>query len=158
MILSQEGDAGLDADQDAGQDPELWNLVKTEQMADFEEIHPEGGPMLETTIARKDMAERTPLTPPSKKTRTTESWAAEQGGAQPSQVQRLSARAMQNPRDTELLALSQRAFALNLAFASSRLSAQRAFASWLGSTPVLTLADTGQPASTRRVDTRMRDR
>ena len=34
------------------------------------------------------------------------------GGAQPAQVQRLSARAMQNPRDTELLVLLQRACAL----------------------------------------------
>ena len=69
---------------------------------------------------RKATAERTPLTPPQqKKTRTMEPEAVEQGGAPPSQVQRLSARAVQKPRDTELLALSQRACALIPALASS---------------------------------------
>ena len=41
----------------------------------------------------------------------TMTWTTGQGGAQASQVQRLSARAMQNPRDTELWAISQRACA-----------------------------------------------
>ena len=96
VILSQEGGAALNAEQDARQDPELWNLDEgeTEQMAVFEEVHAPGGPMLETTRARKAAAEYTPLTPPSTKTRNTESWAAEQGRAHPSQVQRLSARAI----------------------------------------------------------------
>ena len=38
--------------------------------------------------------------------------SCEHCGAQPSQAQQLSARAMQNPRDTQLLALSQRACAI----------------------------------------------
>ena len=77
------------------------------------------GPSMEATRARKATGERTPMTPPPEKTQTTEPWAAEQEGAQPSQVQRLSARAMQNPRDMELLALSQGACALIPALASS---------------------------------------
>ena len=48
----------------------------------------------------------------SRKTRTAAPVDAAQGGAQASQAQRLSARAMVNPKDTELLALSQRACAI----------------------------------------------
>ena len=79
-------------------------------------------------------------------------------GAPPSQVQRLSARAMQNPRDTELLALSQRACAFIQALASSLNSASLLFALLLGSVPAHTLGDIGHPASTRRADTQARDR
>ena len=112
--MSQECGAALDAELDAGQDPELWDLCEDEA-----EGHALGGPSVEATRARKAAGERTPMTPPPKKTRTAAPGAVEQGGAQPSQVQRLSARAKQFPRDTEFLALSQRACAIIPALASS---------------------------------------
>ena len=78
-------------------------------MEGFEEAHAPGGPPVEVRQARKAAAERTPMTPPQqKKARTTELEALEKGGAPLSQVQLLSTRAMQNPRDTELDTLSQR--------------------------------------------------
>ena len=120
VILSQEGGAALVAEQDAG--PELWNLDEgeTEQMADLVEVHAPGGPPVETTRARKAAAERTPMTPPPKKTRTVAPVAVEQGGAQSSQALRLSARAMaESQRDRDLATLSQRACALVPALASS---------------------------------------
>ena len=92
---------------------------EAEQVADFDKTHAPGGPRAERTRARKAAIERTPMTPPPKKTGTTEPWATEQGDAQASQVTRLSARVMQNPRGTELLAHSHRALALIPAFASS---------------------------------------
>ena len=113
----------MDAELDGGQDPELRDPDEdeAEEMADFEEAHALGGPPLEATLsrARKAATEHTPITPPPKKTRTAAPAAVEQGGAQSSQAQRLSARAMLNPRDTELLALSQRACAIIPALASS---------------------------------------
>ena len=52
VILSQEGGAALDAELDAGQDPELWDLDEDEadEMADFEEAHDPGGPLVEATM------------------------------------------------------------------------------------------------------------
>ena len=99
VLLSQKGGAALVAEQD----PDLWNLDEdeAEQMASFEEAHASGGPRAESTRARKATAQPTQMTPPPKKTIT-------RAGQEGAQVQRLSARAMQNPRDTELLALSQR--------------------------------------------------
>ena len=49
---------------------------------------------------------------------------AAQGGAQSSQAQRLSARAMMNPKDKELLALSQRACAIIPAALTRRMGVQ----------------------------------
>ena len=139
--LSWEAGAALDAEQDL----DLWNLDEdeAEQMADFEEAHAPGGPRVESTRARKAAVEPTPMTPPPKKTRTTEPWAAGQEGAQAS---------------AELLALSQRACALIPALPFSENSAQHADASLLGSGLCHTLGDTGQLASTRRVGTQARDR
>ena len=112
--MSQEGGAALDADFAAGQDPELWDLEEdeAEEMADFEDAP--GGPRVEATVsrARKGATVNTPITPPPKKTRTAAPTGAAQGGAQSSQAQRLSARAVMNLKDTELSALSQRACAI----------------------------------------------
>ena len=104
VILSQDGGAALDVRLDTEQDLELWDLDEdeAEQMADLEEAHAPGGPPVEATRARRGGAEENAHL-----------------GAPPSQVQRLSARAMQNPRDTELLALSQRACAFIPALASA---------------------------------------
>ena len=109
----------MDAELDAGQDPGLCDVGEdeAEEMEGFEEAHAPGGPPVEATRARKAATERTPITPPPKKTRSAAPGAVEQGGAQPSQAQRLSS--MQNPRDKELLALSQRACAIIPALASS---------------------------------------
>ena len=98
---------------------QLW--TPAEEMADFEEAHAPGGPLVEATVsrARKVATENTPMTPPPKKTRTAVPADAAHREAQSSQAQRLSARAMMNPKDTELLALSQRACASIPAFASS---------------------------------------
>ena len=91
----------MDAELDAGQDPELWDLDEddAEEMADFEEAHAPGEPPVEATMsrARKAATGHAPITPPPKKTRTAAAAAVEQGGAQSSQAQRLSARAMLNP-------------------------------------------------------------
>ena len=78
-------------------------------------------PPVEATMsrARKAAMGNTPITAPPMKTRTAAPAAVEQGGAQSSQAQRLSARAMLNPRDTELFTLSQRACAIIPALASS---------------------------------------
>ena len=74
VILSQEGGVALDAAIGAGQDPELWDLGEdeAEEMADFEEAHAPGGPLVEATVTRgrKAATERTPITLPAKKTRT----------------------------------------------------------------------------------------
>ena len=114
VMLSRKVGAALDAELDAEQNPELWDLDENEaeEKEGFEEAHAPGGPPVEATRTRKAAAERTPVTPPPKKTRTAAPGAVEHGGAQPSQVQRLSPPAMQNPRDTELPALSQRACAM----------------------------------------------
>ena len=121
--MSQEGGAALDAEFAAGQDPELWDQEEDEadEMADLEEAHAPGGTPVEATVsrARKAAAENTPITPPPKKTRTAAPTDVAQGGAQSSQAQRLSARAMMNPKDTELLAQSQRACAIIPALAIS---------------------------------------
>ena len=113
----------MDAEFAAGQEAELWDLEEddAEEMADFEEAHAPGRPPVEATVsrARKGAAGDTPITPPPKKTRSAASADAAQGGAQSSQAQRLSARAVVNPKDTEILALSQRACAIILALASS---------------------------------------
>ena len=103
VILSQEGGAALDAEVGAELDPELWDQDEdeAEEMADFEEAHAPGEPPMEATRAHKATAEGTPMTSPPKKTQTTEPWAAEQGDGQAAEVQRLSARAVQNPRDTD---------------------------------------------------------
>ena len=123
VLMSQEGGAALDADCAAGQEPVLWDLEEddAEEMADFEEAHAPGGPLVEATVsrARKAATENAPRTPPPKQTRTAAPADAAQGGAQSSQAQRLSARAMMNPKDTELLELSQRACAIIPALASS---------------------------------------
>ena len=81
---------------------------EAEAMEGFGETHAPGGPPLEARQARKAVAERRPMTPPQqKKTRTTEPEAVERGSAPLSQVQLLSVRAVQNPGDTEVVALSQ---------------------------------------------------
>ena len=121
VIMSQEVGAALDAEFDAGQDPELWELDEdaAEEVADFEEAHDPGGPPVEATVsrAREAATVNTPIAPPPKKTRTAAPADAAQGGAQSSQAQRLSARAIANLKDTELL--SQRACAIIPALASS---------------------------------------
>ena len=123
VIISQEGGAALDVDFDARQDPDLWDLDEdeAEEVADFEEAHAPGGPLVEATVsrARQTATVNAPITREPKKTRTAAPVDAAQGGAQSSQAQRLSARAMMNPKDTELLALSQRACAIIPALASS---------------------------------------
>ena len=67
VILSQEGGAALDAELDAGQDLELWDLgdEEAEEMADFEEAHAPGGPPVKATMsrARKATTGHTPITP-----------------------------------------------------------------------------------------------
>ena len=103
VILSQEGGAALDE-----QDPELWDLDEDEA----EE-------MGLRRSARKAEAERTPMTLPPKKTRTAAPGAVEQGGAQASEAQRLSAQTLHNPKNTKLLALSQRACAIIPALTNS---------------------------------------
>ena len=120
--MSQEAGAALDVELDAGQDPELWDLEdEAEEMADFEEARTPGGPPVEATVSRacKVATVNTPVTPPPKKTRIVAPADAAQGGTQSSQAQRLSARAMINPKDTELLPLSRRTCAIILALASS---------------------------------------
>ena len=121
VILSQEGGAALDAELAAGQEPELWDLEEddAEEMADFEEVHAPGGPPAEATVSREQKAGtgNTPITPPPKKTHIAAPAEVAQKGAQSSQAYRLSARAMMNPKDTELL--SQRACAIIPALASS---------------------------------------
>ena len=108
VLTSQEAGAALDADFAAGQEPELWDLEEddVEEMADFEEAHAPGGPPVEATVsrARKAATGNTPTTPLPKKTRTAAPAGAAQGGAPSSHAQWLSARAMLNPRDTELFA------------------------------------------------------
>ena len=116
--MAQEGGAALEAEADA----ELWDQDEdeAEEVADFELAHAPGGPPVELRQTRKAAAERAPPTPPQqKKTRTTEPEALVSGGAPLSQVQLLTTRAVQNPRDTELDTLSQRACALIPALASS---------------------------------------
>ena len=112
----------MDAEFAAGWDPELWDLEEdeAEEMADFEQAHAPGGPPVEAEVSRARTAAtvNTPTTPPPKKTRTAAPADAAQGGAQ-SQAQRLSARAMMNTKDTNFLALSQRACAIIPALASS---------------------------------------
>ena len=95
VILAQEGGAALETEQVA--DLSDMDEDEAEQVADFEETHAPGGPRAERTRARKAAVERTPMTPPPKKTRTTEPWATEQGDAQASQVQRFSARVSRIP-------------------------------------------------------------
>ena len=123
VLMSQEGGAALEAELVAGQEPELWDLQEddVEEMADFEEAHAPGGPPVEATVsrARKAATVNTPITPPPKKTRTAAPAAVEQGGAQSSQAQKLSAQALMTTKDRELLALSQRACAIIPALASS---------------------------------------
>ena len=99
----------------------------------------------------------TPITPPPKKTRTAAPADASQSGAQSSQAQRLSARAMMNFKDTELLALSQRACAIIPALASSRGGAPQFFASSRWFAPAHTRGDTAQ-LLTRRAGIQARDR
>ena len=94
--------AALDAEQDA----DLWDRRRRSQ-ADGG-LRAPGGQQAEPTRARKATVERTP---PPLKARTAEPRAAWQGDDQAAQVQRLSARAVQNLKNTELLALSQRACA-----------------------------------------------
>ena len=111
VILSQEGGAALDAELDAGQDPELWDVDEdeAEDMADFEEAHASGGP----PVARKAATDNTPITPPPKNMLTAAPAAVEQGGAQSSRTQRFSARAMMNPKrhgTLGALAASMRAY------------------------------------------------
>ena len=93
VVLSEEGGAALDAELDAGQDPEFWDVDEdeAEEMADFEEAHAPGGPPVEApmTRARKAAMERTLMTLPPKKTRTVAPAAVEQGGAQSSQAQKV---------------------------------------------------------------------
>ena len=120
--MAQEGGAALEAEADAEEDPELWDQDEdeAEEMADFEEAHALGGPPVEPRQTRKAAAERAPPTPPQqKKTRTTDPEPLVRGGAPLSQVQLLTTRAMQSPRDTELDTLSQRACAINPAMESS---------------------------------------
>ena len=124
VLASRERGAALDAEFAAGQDPELWDLEEHEaqEMADFEEAHSPGGLLVEATASRARKAatgNSTPITPPPKKRRTAAPVDAAQSGAQSSQAQRLSARAMMNPKDVEHLALSQRACAIIPALASS---------------------------------------
>ena len=96
------GGAALDADFAAGQEPEPCDLEEddAEEMADFEEAHALGGPPVEATVsrARKTATGNTPKTPPPRKTRTAAPADAAQSGAHSSQAQRLSARAMTNPK------------------------------------------------------------
>ena len=122
VLLSQEGGAAVMIEAGDEQDPELWDQDEDEAegMEGFEETHAPGRPMVELTQARKTAAECKPIMPPQQKgTRTEEPEALAKGSAPLSQVQRLSTRAMQNPRDTELDTLSQRACALIPALASS---------------------------------------
>ena len=74
VILAQEGGAAL-----AEQVADLSDMDEddAEQVTDAEETHAPGGPRAERTGARKAKVERTPMTPPPKKTRTTEPWATE---------------------------------------------------------------------------------
>ena len=115
MLLSQEGEAA------AEHDPELWDQDEEEDegMEGFEETHASGVPTVDLTQARKTAADCKPIMPPQqKRTRTEEPETVAKGSAPLSQVQR-STRAMQNPRDTELDTLSQRACALIPVLASS---------------------------------------
>ena len=106
----------MEAETGAEQDPELWphDEDEAEEMEGFDEARAPGGPLVEVRQARNAVAERTPMTPPQQKekTRTTEPDASEKGSAPLSQVQLLPVQTMQNPMDTELATLSQRACAL----------------------------------------------
>ena len=70
VLVSQEGGAVLDAEFAAGQDPEPLDLEEdeAEEMADFEEAHAPGGPLVEAIVsrARKAATGNTPTTPPPK--------------------------------------------------------------------------------------------
>ena len=60
------GGAALDAELDARQDPELWDLDEggVEEMVDFEEAHAPGGPPVQATVsrARNAATRNTPIT------------------------------------------------------------------------------------------------
>ena len=121
--MSQEGSAAVDAEFDAGLDPELWDLEEDDGRGDG---RLRGGACSGWAAGRSNGVKGTkscngepPITQPPKKTRTTAPADAALGGAQSSQAQRLSARAIMNPKDTEHLSLSQRACAIIPALADS---------------------------------------
>ena len=104
VLLSQEGEAAAEIEAGDEQDPELWDQDEDEAegMEGFEETHAPGEPSVDLTQVRKAAAECKSIMPPQqKRTRTEEPEAAAKGNAPLSQVQRLSTRAMQNPRDTD---------------------------------------------------------
>ena len=82
----------MEAETGAEQDPELWDLGEdeAEEMGDFE-AHAPCGPLVEAPVtrARRAATERTPFTPPPKQTGTAAPAPVEQGGAQPSQAQKV---------------------------------------------------------------------
>ena len=149
VLLSQEGEAAAEIEAGDEQDPELWDQDEDEAegMEGSEETHSPGGPTVDLTQARKTAAECKPIMPPQqKRTRTEEPETVAKGSTPLSQVQRLSTRVMQNPRDTEVDTLSQGACARIPALASSLDSASSLSAQLLGSVPVSAWVDTGQPA------------
>ena len=119
VILAQGGNETMEEVFDAEPRFDPWEMDENEvdQIADFEDVHAPGGPMVEITAARA--REDAPNPPPQKKTRTTTAPFPTQCAAQPTQANMLSAQAILNPKDTELLALAQRARAVIPALASS---------------------------------------
>ena len=113
--MSQEGSAASEAEAGVEQDPKLWDHDEdeAEEMEGFEEAHAPGGPTVEARQARKAAAERTPMTP------TAEEDANHRAGGVGERERTTFARAMRNPRDTDLDTLSQPACALIPALASS---------------------------------------
>ena len=84
-----------------------------QQWSDFEETHAPGGPRRVSVSPQRPSgelpSERASVTPPAKKTRTSEQYVGNSGDPPVVQAQRLSALALHISRDEELMALTQRA-------------------------------------------------
>ena len=154
--------AALEAEAGAQQDPEQWDQDDNdaEEMADFEEAHrySRGTASGAEADAQGRGGTRTSDTATAEEDATHRAGGVGERGAPLSQVQLLTTRAMQNPRETELDTLSQRACALIPTVASSGNSASFPSARLQGSAPMHAQGDTGRPALTRLVGTQARDR
>ena len=100
-----------------GSEPWDLDVDDAEETADYKEVHAPGGSLGEAAAARA--GKDTPKSPPPKKTRTVEPPEMAQRAAQPTQAQRLSARAKMNLQDTDFFALAQRARAIIPALAGA---------------------------------------
>ena len=83
-LVAQEAGVALDGEKDA--DFSNWDANDLEPMADFEETRAPGGPWLEMASTSGNLVERTPQTPPLKKTRVSEPCLGQRLDAPLSQV------------------------------------------------------------------------